>query len=214
MADVLVSEAAIEKAYIRSRNTLGWRLLYSPRSTLEGADIAFVGLNPGGDRDESVDRRFAVPTGSAFFDESWKGSPPGQSRLQKQVRSLFSKLGVRPNDVLAGNLVPFRSPTWKAPVNKRAASDYGQRLWRQILLRAKPRLVIGMGREATRRLGRVLETELEQRVLVGWGNVAGTRAVFENGILVGLPHLSRFPIIGRTGSAAGLRRLFGKYWLT
>lgn len=208
----LVNEAAIEAAYLQSGNTLGWRLLSSPASTIEGADIAFIGLNPGGHRYEPDHPSFAVPGTSAYVDESWKGAPPGESPLQKQVRALFRGLGAKPEDVLSGNLVPFRSPSWADLNNKPYALDFGFRIWREILGRARPRLVIGMGRQVTQKLKQILATHDEERVTVGWGNVSATRAVFTEGRLVGLPHLSRFPIVGRPQSSSALQLLFGADW--
>ncbi|MEO0669180.1 MAG: uracil-DNA glycosylase family protein [Pseudomonadota bacterium] len=208
----LVNEASIESAYQKSGNALGWRLLASPEETLKGADVAFVGLNPGGKVDDPSHPRFAVPGKSAYIDESWNGFPPGQSPLQKQVRKLFQMLRVVPEEVLSGNLVPFRSPTWNALPSKRSALDFGFELWRQILERAKPSLVVGMGGDATRQLARLLRADTSERIPLGWGKVTGTRAAHAQGYLVGLPHLSRFPVVGRQASEAGLRKLFGSSW--
>lgn len=208
----LVTEAAVESAYRESGNALGWRLLSSPASTLRGAEVALLGLNPGGQIDRADHPRFAVSHGSAYVEERWHNFPPGRNPLQTQVRALFDKLRVKPERVLAGNLVPFRSPNWKALKNKRFALEFGRRLWTEILKRARPRLVIGMGREVTHNLRAILGAGPSKRHRVGWGCVTGTCATFQGGLLVGLPHLSRFTIVTRPASQSGLQSLFGKHW--
>ena len=46
-----------------------------------------------------------------------------------------------------------------------------------------------------------------ERISVGWGNICGERGAFEGGLLVGIPHLSRFSIVTRSESQPGLKRL-------
>jgi hypothetical protein len=214
----LVTESEIEEAYSASGNKLGWRFLYSPIEVLNGADVAFLGLNPGGRGDPkdhsgfAAEARYAAEAESAYVSERWNGALAGQSPLQLQVRSLFQGLGVEPERVLAGNLVPFRSASWAELYDKDSAVAFGCALWRRILMAVRPGLVIGMGRVATKHLGKILETNGETRVCVGWGRVAGTRAEFPGGVLVGLPHLSRFPIIGREKSKPAVAQLFGSAW--
>jgi hypothetical protein len=149
----------IEAAYSASENRLGWRLLYSPAEVLNGADVAFIGLNPGGNSktDDHVD--FAMPNGSAYRDESWKGRPPGQEVLQQQVLSLFARLCVEPDQVLAGNLVPFRSHDWKSLENKTAALEFGRKIWARIFADANPTRVVAMGKLATKEVGRIIGVE-------------------------------------------------------
>src|SRR5689334_17729326 len=122
----------IERQYSSDGYTLGWRLLYSPESVLEGAKVAFVGLNPGGSTRPTDHAEFATDHGSAYAVENW-GAPPGTSKLRRQVLLLFEKLGERPEAVLAGNLVPFRSPSWGALPHAESALAFGKMLWRDIL---------------------------------------------------------------------------------
>lgn len=107
----------IQTAYERSGNDTGWEMFASPRKVLNGAEVAFLGLNPAGYdfHKPSSSRDFATKCGeSAYVDQIWGGaSKPGQNKLQLQIRASFKKGGVKPEDVLAGNLVPFRSPRWK-----------------------------------------------------------------------------------------------------
>lgn len=197
----------IQAAYAKGSHHLGWRLLYSPAAVLEGAKVAFMDLNPGGDEKPVDHAEFCMETGSAYADECW-GRPPGQGPLQRQVLGLFEMVGAAPDAVLAGNLVPFRSPSWDTLRNRDAALAFGMEIWRDILAHARPRLVIGMGGVTNRALMAMLGVTAVRTVPVGWGNVTAVAGTFGQGRFVGLPHLSRFRIVGRTESTVALRQLF------
>ena len=202
-------EQRIEEEYHRLGYDLGWRFLYSPVGTLHGAKVAFIGLNPGG-REKRLDHAsFAMPEGySAYRDEAWSHTK-GQSVLQKQVLGLFDKLAQRPEDVLSGNLVPFRSQSWKQLQRRTEALRFGQQLWSSVLKVAKPELVVTMGADVRK----ALSPCAEKRVPLGWGNVCGSVAVDDLGVThVSLPHLSRFSVMQRPASRPGLKTLFGEYW--
>ena len=203
----------IADAYEKSGNSCGWRLLASPSRVFDGADVAFIGLNPGGSFQPLDHAEFAMSHGSAYVVETWGGSnEPGTSPLQKQVRALFARLSVEPEQVLAGNLVPFRSPSWDRLENPSFSLKFGELLWADILHRARPRVVIGMGREVLAPLCRILGATDTQSIPVGWGSVSATKGTIPGGSLVVLPHLSRFGIITRARSADALRALFSERW--
>lgn len=204
--------ARIERAYADSGNTLGWRLLASPIRVLEGAEVAFIGMNPGGRTRPQDHGEFAMAAGSAYVVEEWAGAPAGQSPLQRQVRALFAGLGVAPEDVLAGNLVPFRSPDWGSLHHPDHAVRFGMEIWREILDAARPKLIVGMGTNVTCALTRLLDVRDIDTIAVGWGKVRASRGAFKGGTLVGLPHLSRFGIMTRPTSMPAIRRLFEGYW--
>ena len=151
--------------------------------------------------------------GSAYAQESWAGYAPGESPLQRQVLLLFKNLGVRPEDVLAGNLVPFRSPDWSRLSNSTQALSFGRALWGDILQRARPKLVVSMGQVTNEAVVGLLGVRRLTFVPVNWGNVTASEASFDGGKFVGLPHLSRFGIVSRPGSLSPLRNVFGDYWL-
>jgi len=196
----------IEAKYQERGDALGWRLLYSPSHVLDGASVAFIGLNPGGNFRPADHAEFAMAAGSAYTTENW-GGPPGEAKLQRQVRILFQRLDVRPEDVLAGNLVPFRTPSWDAMRRRRDALAFGKSLWTDILRHAQPRLVIAMGGVTIETLTEVLNVRNLENIPVGWGNVTGKRGHHDGGPFVGLPHLSRFAIVGRPESEPSLQRL-------
>lgn len=199
----------IEAAYRRSGNSLGWRFLYGPESTLVDAEIAFIGLNPGGSKAEQEHDVFATAPGkSAYIHEKWGTKPAGQHKLQIQVQALFHRLDVEPHHVLAGNIIPFRSQSLKSLKNQQECLRFGRDLWRKVLDRAKPRLIVCMGNDAEKQLLQILQTTNKISVPVGWGKIHGTRHDFDGGTLVRLPHLSRIAIMKREASQHGLDRLF------
>jgi hypothetical protein len=106
------SPATIQAAYQRLGHRLGWRLLTCPARNIESATVALVTINPGGANFEPP--RWSVEAGSAYVIERWKGRPPGQETLQRQVRRMFEIMNVKPAEALSGYLVPFRSPSWGA----------------------------------------------------------------------------------------------------
>jgi hypothetical protein len=64
----------IEEAYRASGNRLGYRFLYSPASVLDGAEVALIGLNPGGTYAPPEHAEFCMEEGkSAYRDEAWEG---------------------------------------------------------------------------------------------------------------------------------------------
>lgn len=199
----------IEAAYRRSGNTLGWRFLYGPESTLVDPEIALIGLNPGGSKAEQEHDVFATAPGqSAYIHEKWGTKPAGRHKLQIQVQALFHRLDVEPHHVLAGNIIPFRSQSFKSLKNRKECLRFGRDLWRKVLDRAKPRLIVCMGNDAEKQLLQILQTTNKNSVPVGWGKIHGTRHDFDGGTLVKLPHLSRIAIMNREESQHGLDRLF------
>lgn len=204
-------EAAIQEAYeIRRRrypnSALGWRLLYSPRRVLLGARVAFIGFNPGGRSIDPTHGEFSTEAGSAYRKEveDWG---PGSS-LQEQVIALFHRLDVEPKDVLAGNLVPFRSPSEDSLEGTSEAITFGKNLWKEILAGVRPSLVVSMGVRTNREIASLLLVHDAKRYPTGWGNYTASRGNFAGGTWIGLPHLSRFSIMKRRASQAEMNELF------
>ncbi|WP_288960138.1 uracil-DNA glycosylase family protein [uncultured Sulfitobacter sp.] len=198
----------IEQAYQRSGNDLGWRFLYSPSTTLAGARVAFIGLNPGGSKEDWAHAKYAVEHGSAYSRESWARNAPGDHKLQKQVLALFKRLDVEPETVLAGNLVPFRSPNWRSLRSRALSIQFGKELWAEVLSVSKPSVIVTMGTVTTKILSEMLKIDRLEKCPSGWGRVSAYRGEFEGRRLVGLPHLSRYGIMTRPESSAHMDSLF------
>jgi hypothetical protein len=203
-------KSLIEDEYVAGGYRLGWRLLYSPLDVLRVSRVAFIGLNPGGSHRPENHAEFAMENGSAYAQEPWGSFRPGKAPLQQQVLALVRLISERPESVLAGNLVPFRSPSWDVLPDRRSALVFGKRIWSDILAEVRPQLVIAMGGNVFSALGDILDVRATERIEVGWGSVCGERGEFSNGTLVGLPHLSRFSIITRAESQSGVRKLLLK----
>jgi hypothetical protein len=188
------------KAEYRARNDrLGWRLFSCPCANVLTSGIVFLGLNPGGTRATSDHGEYSCEDGSAYEIESWLDYPAGKAPLQRQVRSLFQLLNVKPHDVLSGNLIPFRSKSFADLGDSDGALRFGTAIWSEVLPLANRQLVIGMGQVVQDMLFKhycatVSETK------AGWGNQKIRYAVVGQTRIVGLPHLSRFGVATRKES--------------
>lgn len=65
-----------------------------------------------------------------------------------------------------------------------------------------------MSNTVTNEMAKMLDGTLVKKIPLGWGNISGSRYRFDNGVLIGLPHLSRFKIFNRAKSKEGLAILF------
>jgi hypothetical protein len=209
--DAYRMEAAIRREYeARLRRypeaALGWRLLYSPQRVLCGARVAFIGFNPGGHTIDPSHGEFSTEAGSAYRKEveNWGAN----SSLQDQVIALFNRLDVAPEDVLSGNLVPFRSPSERSLRGTSEAISFGKNLWKEIFAKVRPSIVISMGESANSEISRLLMVRNTKIYSVEWGKKVAYRGSFNGGNWIGLPHLSRFAIMKRSASQAALNELF------
>lgn len=207
----------IENAYQLLGHRLGWRFLYTPASTLSpSARLALVGLNPGGSEYEKP--ILSVEAGSAYRVESW-GADDTLNPLQVQVARLYAEIsahltaGPGPirlmDETLTANLCPFRAPAWDQLANPAASVLFSTRLWTDILSLANPRAVLCLGNTVERHLRTIMQSggarlSATSTRPAGWGAITYsiTRLDSDRGstVLVRLPHLSRFGIVGRPQS--------------
>ena len=190
----------IKHVYTNLGHTLGWRFLTSPRTTLSRRTRAvFVTLNPGGNEIPPDHPPESCEEGSAYKVECWKNCPRGEAPLQKQIQGLYCRLGWDFDEVLSGQLVPFRSPCWKSLPRRPESLAFGEKLWKEILDYVQPEMIVAMGKSQLRApMRRILgNPDSSREIWVGWGRVTSGLDVYSTCRLVTLPHLSRFPIIGR-----------------
>jgi hypothetical protein len=141
---MLLSPTSIEAEYQRLGHTLGWRFLTCPEGNIGTASVALVTINPGGASFEAP--RWSVEEGSAYAIERWKGCAPGQETLQRQVIRMFQIMDVKPDKVLSGYLVPFRSQDWSKLPKKSDSIRFGIGLWREVFERVNAQTVLAFGR--------------------------------------------------------------------
>ena len=109
---------------------------YSPRSAYEpGAKIVLIGANPGGDplNPPSDANRMSYESDlhradyNAYLDESWDGARPGESKLQKGVRTVFKAIyGSADGDGELRRSVCFNT----CPLRTKGTSEIPPDVWR------------------------------------------------------------------------------------
>jgi hypothetical protein len=195
----------IEGEAERREHKLGWRLLMSPWSTLSSARSAIITMNPGTPRDSAKRPsviewevpRLSVEQGSAYRLESWWNMPQGTAPLQRQLLRLIEIIGEQPDDILAGNLVPFASRSWNRLKDSGRAVTFGVDLWRKLLDPHRPERIFVLGGPTYRAFKAVVRADRESTYPSGWGQTRLRRSSYEGGVLIGLPHLSRFKLLGQ-----------------
>ena len=99
----------------------GWSFMYTPEARLRTAKVIVVGMNPGG-REVTGAGQWAPEAGNAYVDDKTWGSDGELNGLQRQVVAMFKGFDVDPlTDVIAAQLVPFRSPSWDDLPNREEA---------------------------------------------------------------------------------------------
>lgn len=199
----------IEHEYRRLGYRLGWRFMTAPTRNLERAAVAIITLNPGGTAPHGPD--WSAETGSAYVAESWDGRPTGADPLQRQVQRLCAVLGTTPDDVFSAHFVPFRSPDWASLPRRPDAVAFARRLWAWAGARTAARTVVCVGKTVVgSEIATVFGARLERTVAAGWGEQSIDRYVAADGrIVLGLPHLGRFKLFGRSESEAAFRSALG-----
>lgn len=205
-------EAEIQTYYDASPYDLGWRFLYGPVDTLFSSTVALLGLNPGGREIPAEHGEFSSEAGSAYLLESWGGLPPGEAKLQKQVLSLFDHLEVDPDSALTGNIVPFRSPSWGELRERTEALEFGKKLWSRVFQNTRPKLIICIGTQVFSEISSIFPSKPREEFPAGWGNYQIRKTEAGETSIIGLSHLSRFAIVDRQASRAGLESAFGSFW--
>ena len=183
----------------------GWSFMYTPESALERAKVVLIGLNPGGSQ---IDPPPAWEhTGvNAYVDQPW-GESGGLNPLQQQIGLLLKTISVKPEEVFAANLVPFRSPSWSALPDKEGALTFGRTIWRGLLARTPARLFVALGKRSGQEMAALLDARHSRSHTVEWDPQSIDELVAPDGhTVLALPHLSRFRIFGgnRTVAAAAV----------
>ncbi len=148
---------------------LGWRLMMCPEAVMKTAEVAIVGLNPGGRKRHGP--TWSSEDGNAYWTESWGGQVAGMDPLQRQVQQLAGRLKAGPKDVFAAQFVPFRSNSWSDLTNPREAVDFAKQLWKWTLEQSPARTIVCLGKKVVGpEIAGVVGARLEQVTSAGWGD--------------------------------------------
>jgi hypothetical protein len=151
----------IAAAHDRLRYTLGWRLLYTPKTSLTQRPKLLVALlNPQGKEERKGDSTYrgmlSVELGNAFRVEHWSANGnsfnPLQLRMQKLFKSIGNYVGQPWQELMdqtpTTNFCPFRTEgdsltVTGGPVDqKKLALAFCSAMWRQILEQVHPDTIV------------------------------------------------------------------------
>jgi hypothetical protein len=201
--------ALLTKAEVALGFSQGFKPLYSPWSLLRTGKVAFMSLNPGRAPDHADLRMVSDERGNSYLAERLVTRSP----LSAQFLQLCNLIGSAPAEVITGVAAPFRSGAWGdlAPAQKQASLEIGRRFWAVPLARPDLRLILACSGEATRLAVSITGARLEAETSAAWGNIRLRRYVAPGGkVIVQLPHLSRFRLLGRPASEAAIVAAIGK----
>jgi hypothetical protein len=214
------SVASIEDAYEDLGHTLGWRFLTAPKATLAAdVNMAFITLNPGGDRESPDHSRASCESGNAYLSETWPGSARGTAPLQRQVQMLFTQLIAQfgekrslndflNTEVMSGYFIPFRSRSIAELPRRKESAQFASRLWSTIFASWMPKCILTMDTDTYHAMGTMLSSRPNVRTTdfqsfpTGWGDLKAESAQLtglrKDGpvTIARLPHLSRFRLFG------------------
>ena len=129
LIDEITSE--VKERYKGASHNVGWSVLYSHVGTLIKSEknIIFLGLNPGGSEGNGSELFSAAGSDgkSWYLSDEWESG-----NLQGRIIKLFGNvLNADINNVLSGNLVPFRSKD-SNPLTSEDI-DFGMKIWEKII---------------------------------------------------------------------------------
>lgn len=191
-----MNKSDIDLAADRLGYKLGWRFMMCPEAAMRTANVAIVGLNPGGHKHHGP--TWSAEDGNAYWIESWGGQVAGMDPLQRQVQQIADKMNAGPQNVFAAQFVPFRSNSWSDLTSPRAAVDFARQLWKWTLSQSPARTIVCLGKVVGPEIAAIVGADLDQVTKAGWGDQ--TIEVYRSAAdikVVALPHLGRFKLMGR-----------------
>lgn len=184
----------------------GYKFLYGPWASLEGRKVGFFSLNPGRPPDDAEPRTISDERGNSYEVEQQTTRSP----ITRQFLLLADFLGLKPSEILTGVVAPFRSNSWAGLTKEQREGSLalGKQFWADPLSRPALRLVFACSNEAKHVITELVDASLDLEILAGWGAIKLRRYRAANGkVVVHLPHLSRFQLLGRSESESALREL-------
>ena len=198
-------KSQIEAEYKRLGYDQGWTFAMTPLARVHTAETMIIGLNPGG-WGNMEDAHYESEKDNGYYTGIWTsdGSP---TAVQAQVRALHDLLALGPDDTFAAQYIPFRSRSFASLPHQAEALRFADKLWSELLPKAAARRIICMGNDVFWQIVRLLGAKQLEPVQAGWGSVTIKRAATVDGrLIVGIPHPSRFQLLGgREGPAKAKR---------
>lgn len=174
----------------------GYKILYGPWETIHLTDTVFLSLNPGRPPEGADLNTLSDERGNSYEVEQHTTSSP----ITAQFLALVDLLKLKPEQILTGTIVPFRSNRWKSisGEKRRAALKIGYSFWSEVFNANRPKKVICCCPEAGRMASEILGATLEMTINSGWGNISLHRFRAKDGAtVVQIPHLSTFKLLSR-----------------
>lgn len=208
--ETFVSEA---KSKLQSILRESGSVLYSTPETLKHGDYYFLGLNPGGSEEkikESIEDSLnqlqqGGSESNAYLDEDWSSDKrkyggidgrEGKHPLQKNAQVLFKELGVDLRDVCASNLIFCRS-IGEGGCGYPANAHTCWPVHEMVIDIVKPKVIITFGKKTFDFVCQKLELKESKGRDSGHGNWS-CRSASGARTLIGLPHLSRYSLAGKS----------------
>lgn len=194
VSNLSLNRETIQAEYERLGYTKGWNFLACREERLRDAQIAIVGLNPGGggDKDDGYSWRgvWSCQNNSFCVDDS---------EMRGQVCEWHRVIGVDPEATLCAQFIPFRSPDIRRLGNRPAAVAFARAWWTEVLETTPASLFLVMGKYAAWHIADLLKAKpVPINLQTGWGRATIDISDSSDGRrVVAMPHPSRFKLFGR-----------------
>jgi hypothetical protein len=186
--------------------------LYSSVDVFTKGDIYFIGTNPGGENNYSIEddlEKLKSKTTNGYLDEVWetrKGIPKaGQDTLQIRATKLINEIGYDMRNVCSSNLIFFKSRNLdELEYDFNQAANLCWPIHEKILSVVQPKLIIAFGNSDENSPFSYIQNKFKipvneiEKMKIGHGNYQAKSFRISNKTInchfVALPHLSRFII--------------------
>ena len=190
-------------------------ILYSAAKTLGPGKLYIMGLNPGGDPENSTHNigksldQLPQRTSNAYIDEAWdnrsRKHEKGQAPLQRRIDFLAQSFGCAIEDVCATNLIFMQTHSARDLEFNRDA----ERCWpvhEMMLAMVRPKLILAFGNSSISPYGylrQIYSSTKEEKIHAGHGSweckTFATQIAGAQVTAVGFPHLSRYSPMNKPG---------------
>ncbi len=185
-----MDEALVWAEYERLGYDQGWVFAMTPLANLATARAIVVGLNPGGDDDQGI---WESSNRNAYFTGRWIPGSDSLMPIQTQIAALHELLHLGPDDVFAGQFIPFRSVSLNTLAHQTEAFGFALKLWTWVISQTPANLYLCLGKAVAYNIASLLDAKLDGCWPSGWGTTTVGRYVSASGkVVVELPHLSRY----------------------